>query len=264
MQGKVRLASLKEEFAREPGNYMLLNSAVADNLLKKALDREAIVIQTGAGQTITRGNELLRTDDPEAFVYLKDNACADCHRYRGECQCGKEEPTLCPFCGKEQHAGECAARATPPVPHGIIPAFSSGLEPQPLNVLVTNLRRHMEQHEVTSADIGTVTLGSDKADFINFLSGLLGQNANATVSYQLRRGDDFNVTINGMDIAEWSSIMSRIAPMLEHIKDSSPMGASVTIHGDDHSSEQLDIILDQLPASHVAGMESTFKRKPEE
>ena len=115
IQGKVNLASMKEEFAREPGNYMLLNSAVADAILKKALDREAIIIQTGAGQTIARGNELLRTDDPEALVYLRDYACPDCHRYRDDCQCGKEEPQLCPLCGKEQHTGECGG--TPPPPH---------------------------------------------------------------------------------------------------------------------------------------------------
>ena len=264
MQGKVNLVSLKEEFAREPGNYMLLNNTVADNILKKALDREAITIQTGAGQTITRGNELLRTDDPEAMVYLRDNACPDCHRYREDCQCGKEQPQLCPLCGKEQHAGQCGGTQPPPPSPGGIPPFSSGLEPQPLNVLVMDLRRYMEQHKVTSADIGAVTLGSDKAEFINQLASLLGQNCKATVSYQLRRGEDFSIAVNGMDITEWSSVMSRIAPMLERIKDSSTMGASVTINGDDNSPEQIDSILDQLPGSHVAGMESTFKQKPGE
>ena len=52
--------------------------------------------------------------------------------------------------------------------------------------------------------------------------------------------------------------------MLERIKDSSTMGALVTINGDDNSAEQLDSVLDQLPGSHVAGMESTFKKKPGE
>ena len=264
IQGKVNLASLKEEFAREPGNYMLLNGAVADTILKKALDREAIIIQTGAGQTIARGNELLRTDDPEALVYLRSNACADCLRHRGDCQCGKQEPQLCPLCGKEQHAGECQGTPPPPPPPGAIPSFSSGLEPQPLNVLATNLRRHMEQHGVTIAEVNTIILGSDKADFINHMASLLGQNSKATVSYRLHRGDDLHVTINGMDITEWSSIMARIAPMLERIKDSSTMGASVNIQGSDNSPDQLDSILDQLPTTHVAGMETTFKPKPGE
>ena len=53
---------------------MLLNGGIADALLGKALDRGAIVIQTGAGQTITESKELLRTNDPEAWVYLKDHA----------------------------------------------------------------------------------------------------------------------------------------------------------------------------------------------
>ena len=176
----------------------------------------------------------------------------------------RQKPQLCPLCGKEQHAGECQGAPPPPPPPGTVPRFSSGLEPQPLNVLAANLRRHMEQHGVTTAEVDSIILGSDKADFINHMASLLGQNSKATVSYRLRRGDDLNVTINGMAIAEWSSIMARIAPMLERIKDSSTMGASVTIQGGDNSPEQLDSILDQLPATHVAGMESTFRHKPGE
>ena len=117
----------------------------------------------------------------------------------------------------------------------------------------------MEQHGVTTAEVDSIILGIDKADFINHLASLLGQNSKASVSYCLRRGDDLHVNINGMDITEWSSIRVRIAPMLECIKDSSTMGASVTIQGVDNSPEQLDSILDQLPASHVAGMESTLQ-----
>ena len=113
LRGKVGLVSLKEEFAREPGNYMLLNNGVADALLRNALDQEAIVIQTSAGQTITEGNELLRTDDSEACVYLKNDACPHCFRYRGECRCDMEEPQLCPLCGKEQHPGPCEVRTGP-------------------------------------------------------------------------------------------------------------------------------------------------------
>ena len=263
-QGKVSLASLKEEFSREPGNYMLLNNAVAGAILKKALDREAIIIQTGAGQIITRGGDLLNTDDREALVYLRGKACPDCHRYRDDCQCGKEEPQLCPHCGREQHPGECAGAPAPPPTPGAVPPFSGGLEPQPLNVLAANLRRHMEQHQVTAADIDNITLGGDKAEFISYMSSLLGQNVKASVSYRLRRGDDFNITVDGMDIAEWASVLSRIAPALERLPDATSMGASVKIPGDGNSADQLERILDQLPANHMAGMESTFKRKTEE
>ena len=264
IQGKVRLANLKEEFAREPGNYMLLNGTVTDVILQKALDREAIVIQTGAGQTIAKGNELLRTDDPEAVVYLRTYACPKCLRHKEDCQCGKDQPQLCPLCGKQQHDGKCETDPTPPPTPDGIPSFTSSLEPKPLNVLATDLRRHMEQHDVTLAELEAITLGGDKADFINHLVSMLGQNSQATVSYQLRRGTDLEVRINGMDISDWSATMSRISPMLERMKDSSTMVASVAIRGEDNSPEQLKNILDQLPASHMAGMEATFNRKSKE
>lgn len=262
-EGKVHLSNLKEEFAREPSNYMVLNGAVADALLKKALDREAIVIQTGAGQIITRGNDLLRTDGPEDYVYLRDKSCPECHRFLDDCP-GHEgpQPQECPLCGKEQHEGECqASPALAPEPPGQIPSFSSGLQPQPLNVLGAELRRHMDRHGATSAEIETLTMGGDKADFIGYVVGLLGQSVKASVSYDLRRGGDFNVTVNGMGASEWSTVMNRVAPALERMEGASVMSASVTVHGDGSSAEQIDRILDQLPAGHEAGMEASFKRQ---
>ena len=212
MRGKVGLVSLKEEFAREPGNYMLLNGGVADALLRKALDRGAIIIQTGAGQTIAEGTGLLRTDDSEAWVYLKDHACPDCLLYKDDCRCGKEEPQLCPLCGKEQHTGQCETDQ----PQGTLfeapPAFNSGLDPRPLNVLATEFGRHMKQHNLTAADIANVTLGGDKAEFINFVGSVLGQGCQATVSYDLRRGNDLSLKVSGMEMAEWSSLLGPHCP----------------------------------------------------
>ena len=184
--GKVGLVSLKEEFAREPGNYMLLNGTVADALLRKALDWRAIVIQTGAGQTITEGRELTRTNDPEAVVYLRDNACPDCLYLRADCQCAEAPPSppqVCPHCGRAVHDGPCTTGML-----FAVPSFSSGLDPKPLNVLAAELRRHMQEHSVTIADIEKVTLGGGKADFINFLGSVLGQNCKASVDYDLHRG----------------------------------------------------------------------------
>ena len=262
--GKVGLRSFKEEFARGPGNYMLLNDGVADALLRNALDRGAIVIQTGAGQTITEGRELLRTYDQEAWVYLRDYACPDCHRHRDDCRCGKEEPQLCPLCGKEQHPGQCEATQPQRSLFQAASAFNSGLEPRPLNVLAVEMRRHMEQHTLTAADIANVTLGGDKAEFINFLSPVLGQSCKATVSYDLRRGNDLSLAIRDMDMAEWSGVLARIAPALERLNDARTMGASVNIPGDGNQPEQLDRLLGQLPGSHVAGMEATFRPRSEE
>ena len=260
--GKVGLLSLQEEFAREPGNYMLLNGGVADALLRNALNRGAIVIQTGAGQTITEGRELLRSDDQEAWVYLRDYACPDCHRFRDDCRCGKEEPQLCQLCGKEQHPGQCEDR--PPDPPLFPPAFNSGLEPKPLNVLATELRRYMEQHDLTVADIAVVTLGGDKAEFVNFLSTVLGQDCKAVVNYDLQRGNDLSLSVTGMDIAEWSGVLARIAPALERVSDARIMGASVSIPGEGNQPEQLDRLLRQLPGTHIAGMEAGFSSRSRE
>ena len=264
MPGKVGLVSLKEEFARGPGNYMLLNGDVADSLLRKALDRGAIIIQTGTGQTIAEGAGLLRTDDAEAWVYLRDRACPHCLLYRDDCRCGKEEPQVCPLCDKVQHTGQCETDQPQSTLFEAPPAFNSGLDPRPLNVLATELGRHMKQHSLTTADVANVTLRGGKAEFINFVSSVLGQGCQATVSYDLRRGNDLSLMVSGMEMAEWSGVLGRIAPALERLNDSRTRGASVSISGDGNEPDQLEHMLRQLPGSHMAGMEATFKPRSKE
>ena len=258
--GKVGLVSLKEEFAREPSNYMLLNNGVAKALLRRALDRGAIVIQTGAGQTLTEGSEFLQIDDPYAWVYLKEKACHNCFRLQDECRCNKENPQLCPHCGKERHPGPCEAKPQLPDRHEAV-SFSSGVEPQPLNVLAAELSRHMDQNNLIVTDIANVTLGGDKAEFINFLCTFLGQSCKAKVSYELHRGNDLKLTVKDMDISDWSNVLNRIVPHLERLDNSSTMEASVSIPGDGNQPEELDRILKDLPATHEAGMEAAFKTR---
>ena len=122
----------------------------------------------------------------------------------------------------------------------------------------------MKQHNLTAADIANVTLGGDKAEFINFVSSVLGQGCQATVSYDLRRGNDLSLKVSGMEMTEWSSILGRIAPALERLNDSRTLGASVSIPGDANEPEQLEHVLRQLPGSHMAGMETTFKTRSKE
>ena len=263
LRGKVDLVSLKEEFAREPSNYMLLNKGVADALLRKALDRDVIVIETGAGQTVTEGNEWVRTDDSEAWAYLKEDACPHCYRYKDDCRCDKEEPQLCPRCGKEQHPGPCESESIQPTLLEVV-AFSSGVQPQPLNVLAAKLGRHMDQHNLTFADIAEVTLGGDKADFISYVSSYLGQRCTSTVSYSLHRENDLDLTVKDMDMAEWSSVLNRVAPVLERIKGSSVTEANVNIPGDGNQPEQLGRVLTDLPSTNEAGMVVTFRSRTEE
>ena len=67
-----------------------------------------------------------------------------------------------------------------------------------------------------------------------------------------------------MDMAEWASVLGRIAPALERLNDAQTTTARVNIPGDGNQTEQLDRLLDQLPDSHVAGMESTFRPRSQE
>ena len=260
--GKVSLSNVKEEFAREPGNYMLMNGEVAMTLFRNALNREALVVETGSGQIIRTGDSLVHADDPEIMVYLSGQACPDCYHHTSECRCGKQEPQTCGLCGGTQHPGPCGIPEPDPKPLSFgVQGFSSGLEPKPLNVLAKDLRLHMDEHDVTSSDINKITLGGDKADFINFITSLIGQNAEGTVSYHLARGTEFELKVSGMRTSEWTGQMSRIGPMLERINGSELLDASVELHGGELSSEQMDRILDQLPASRTASMVVSFKQK---
>ena len=266
--GMVNLRNLKEEFAREPGNYMLINGEVALSLFRNALSREAIVIQTGSGQIIRSGDGLVHVDDPEAMVYLASQACPDCYRHESDCQCGEQEPQLCEVCGKAQHPGECQQIGPnwppPPPPEFEVLEFDSGMDPQPLNVLAKDLRLYMGERELSAADIETITLGGDKAEFVNFIASLLGQNVEGAVSYRLARGGDFELKVSGMRTAEWSLQMARIAPILERMSDSELFDASVSLRGDDVSPEQIESVLERLPATHIASMTARFRQKQAE
>ncbi len=257
--GEVSLSELREEFAREPGNYMLLDRTVFGTLLRNALDREAIVVQTGTGQTIVHGRDLARTDYPDAFVYLKEHFCTQCNHAQKECQCSRP-PRLCPRCGKPQHAGDCK------VVRKTIPNFTSGLELLPLKVLAQNLRDHMKLHEASTKDIDFIVLRSDKAEFVTFMAGLVGQQSKATVSYRLQRGADIDITVSAMDIRDWSTDISSIASHLERLRDAKCLESAITISGNDNTEEQLDLLLHQLhqlSANRMAGMEAVFIQKIE-
>ena len=260
--GPVNLASLREEFAREPGNYMLMNSGVAVALFRNALDRDSIVIKTGVGQIITSGDSLIHLDDAEAVVYLASQACPDCHHHTSECQCSEPTPALCESCGRPQHPGACPQPGGGKGPSEVVQDFHSGLSPKPLNVLVNELRRYMEDNNFGVADIHSIGLLGANAEFINFSASLLGQNAEASVSYHITRGlEEFDLKVNGMEISEWSVHLNRIAPMLERMRDSEVLDASVTIRGGGDSPERLDRILDQMPAGREAVMIVVFSQK---
>ena len=262
--GKVRLADLKEEFARAPGNYMLLNASVADALLRNALSH-ALTIKTGSGQIIATPQELVRTDDPEAVAYLKANACDDCFQFQDDCRCQEPKVETCPKCGKPKSL--CNCEDAPPDPCPIpgpqtIPDFESGFDPKPLNVLAADLLRHAEDNDAAPEDIAALTLMGDGADFINFIASMLGQNVNAAVAYKYRRDSDGGVSIeiNGMAISEWSRELGRFLPRIESVDGLEWRESSVTIAAGDDPGK-FRAILAQMPPNREAAMTATFKQK---
>ena len=261
--GKALLSGIKEEFAREPRNYMLLNKAVSDQLFRNALDEQFLVIQTGVGQIITEPNSLVHTDDPGAMVYLRTNSCDACHKYKDDCTCNAPQPQaqLCIYCGKQLHPGACE-EDTPTVPAGspFIPNFSSGLEARPLNVLAGDLKIYLADNDITTADIDVLILSGYKAEFINFIASMLGQNASASVSYRLRRDSDLSIAFNGMDISEWNREFAPLAPRIEVVKNVEILDASVAVSSGNTTPEQFEQMLSQMPASREASMNVSFKK----
>lgn len=261
--GPVPLAHFREEFSREPGNYMLLNAAAFAALIGNALEQQAIYLLTGAQRVIAGRDEIANSlSDAETLLYLRDSACPTCRYHRSACQCQATPAPLCPRCGRDNHPDQdCAPQPAPspaPTP-GPIPQYHSGLKPQALNVLAQELRRHMTEHQATAADIAALALQSDRADFVNFAASLLGPHVTASVSYCLRRGADFELNIKGMTLSEWSRTLSQIAPRLEQIPEVQTRDATVSIDTAANPPDQTDSIIDRLPASHSAGLLATFK-----
>ena len=259
-ENRMNLAVFLEEFSRQPRNYMLLNWEVARKLLGKALDRRVIVIRKGTGQIITAENELTNIDDSQAVLYLADNACPSCREFNIAGPCACETPPLpplvrCELCGELQESCKCPS-------HDSIPNWptSSGSLVQPLNVLARDLRRHMADYQAESTDIGVITLFSDKADFIEFVAGMLGPSENARVSYHLSREPDIRIDIKNMDLGEWSRFMlGRVAPAFERIKDAEVTDVTVEIPSDANSPATLESILNRMPTGRTGGMTVTFK-----
>ena len=111
-------------------------------------------------------------------------------------------------------------------------------------MLAAELGRHMEQHNLTAADIDNVTLGGDKAEFINFVGTYLGQGCKARVSYTSSPGERPEPHSDGHGHCRVvHASLSRIAPALERLKNSSIVKASVNIPRDGNQPEQLDRFL---------------------
>ena len=87
--GKVKLQLLREQFARGPSERKLLNTETAVELFRNGLRRDAIRIETSAGEVLATESDLqaVHFTDDEAYVYLYSAACENCQRYKQDCQC---------------------------------------------------------------------------------------------------------------------------------------------------------------------------------
>ena len=251
-KGKVPLTDIREEFAREPGNYMVPNDTVALTIFRKGLDSGELIAQTGSGQVIQEGSRLVRLDYQGAYVYLASIACPTCHLPKSECQCNESESELCEKCGKAKHDGSCAEFKQV----GQIPDFRC--EFKPLNVAVKDLRRHLQDHDATLDELDSLTLYGENARFINFLVSLLGQSTPAQVNYQLH-GTGILLDVTGMETEQWSSVMARIAPILE--REAEPLVAELVVQLGQSDEQAIDQLLDQLPGTHEGGMATSIKTR---
>ena len=103
-------------------------------------------------------------------MYLKDRACPDCLRLPGRLPVRQGTTASCALCAVwNSITGTMRDRPAPrDTLRSCLRRSIADIDPRPLNVLATELGRHMKQHNLTSADIANVTLGGDKAEFINF------------------------------------------------------------------------------------------------
>ena len=257
--GKVALASLRDEFARAPSNYTLLNRSVFDTLMRNALDADALVIKTGAGQIIMSGGDFVHSDDPNAEVYLRNNACPHCNEYEPDCggKCQQKTKKV-----KEDEPEDNEYDPRKKRTDVEIPDYAPAVGAEPMNVLKQNIRRHMQEHSADAGDVESVILYGADAAFITFVASLLGNELDATATYSLSRGADFQMNVTGMSLRDWTGSIGRIASSAERgLKDGMPE-AEVLIAGGD--ADAVNALFDKFPPSKEAGIKVTFRQRSEE
>ena len=118
----------------------------------------------------------------------------------------------------------------------------------------------MLDNDLTETDIDNVVMRGASAEFLTFMSSLLGQNIGAFVSYQLRREGDIRLEVANVALTEWSRDIGRLAPRLEGIKGVEVQDASLEISHGKTSPEQFGQVINQLPTQHRGTLVVTFKQ----
>ena len=257
--GKVTLQSLREQFSRGPSEYKLLNRDTAVELFRNGLRRDAIRIETGAGDVLTRREDLQAAHfaDSEAYVYLYSAACENCQRYQDDCQCDAS--------GKIQPDPGAPIPLIPPVqpvdapvepqadPKGKKVFRSDDLSVEPFSVLSSHLNSYMQDNDLTHSDIETVELSGEGASFSQQV-GSFNSSVSARVTYEI--AGVINMQVREMPLAEWSRARRAVEQLLR-LNGVEDRGMTVAVSSDD--PQAMKQFLDSLSASERGGIEVRFK-----
>ena len=263
--GKVQLRSLREQFSRGPGEYKLLNTETAVELFRNGLQRNAIRVETSAGEVLT-GNDLQAAHlvDDEAYVYLHRFACERCQGYEPDCICDDEGeqqfeagPGL-PLLKQPEHPDGVQELDQVPPSQDQKVFRSDDLEVEPFSVLKSQLNSYMQDNNLTHGDIEAVDLTGEGPRFTRQV-GSFNSGISALVSYQLTGA--INMQVEKMPLSEWSKV-SRATDLLLTVDGGEDMGMTVRVSSED--PQAMVQFLDSLSASERGGMEVRFERSREE
>ncbi|MCY4653199.1 MAG: DUF499 domain-containing protein [Dehalococcoidia bacterium] len=257
--GKVKLHSLREQFARGPSEYKLLNLDTAIELFRNGLRRDAIRIETGAGDVLS-GNDLQAGHfaDAEAYVYLYTSACENCQRHQDDCQCDDaveprpgadaELPPLIP--PVQPVGGQQEPQVYPP---GKKIFRSDDLELEPFSALSSRLSSFMQDNDLTHADIETVELSGEGAGFAQQV-GSFNSGLSAHVSYDLAGA--ISMQVRDMPLLDWSKARRAVEQLLK-ISGVADRGMTVAVNSDD--PQAMAQFLGSLSANERGGIQVSFK-----
>ena len=265
--GKIKLQSLREQFARGPSEYKLLNRETTVELFKNGLRRDAIRIETSAGDVLTGKNpgnlltggdlQYAHFDDPEAYVYLHKFACENCQRHQDDC--------LCDAPGEQQSDANPELLLIPLVqparvqeaqrvePQGKKVFRSNDLKVEPFSVLNSRLNSFMQDSALTHADIETVKLSGQGVGFAQQV-GSFNPALSVRVTYDL--AGVISMQVRDMPLPDWAKARRAVEQLLS-ISGVEDRGMIVAVSsGDPQSMVQF---FDSLSANERGGIEVRFK-----
>ena len=262
--GKVKLQSLREQFARGPSEYKLLNTETVVELFRNGLRRNAIRVETGAGEVLT-GNDLqaVHFTDDEAYVYLYSATCENCQRYRDDCLCDAPDDsragtdTDVPLFTPPAQISDGPAPYQVETPLGQKVFSSDDLELEPFSVLNSQLKSYMQDNDLIHGDIESVELIGEGPRFTQQVA-TFSPEVSALVTYGLAGA--ISMSVNEMALADWTKV-SRAVEQLLRLDDVDDRGMTVEVKSEDPKA--MLQFLESLSASVRGGIVVKFKSEQE-